>query len=391
MAEEVSRSNTSYLNSQMDTIIAENDKGLNGLSIQSPNYESTTCIPSREPTLVSQYLKAAQTIFQKLNTEANNIKTVGEEFETMDCYLDYNNINLGWEVTSSKMDDVEVKEYTEKDISEIFNTTIPQVPSSYNNNPVTGTDNFYSGTQTPSTNTPVGTNSPTTTTTTTPTNLIENKETPEEKKEPTKQEDKKPDTKTEEQTKLIEDNTTINKEDTKTEEKKDEIITSPDNKTNTQTNEPTKLINNKETSEVQKVNNKTNTNTSLNKSSVPTYYNTKPNVNNEQKIENINTLDNNEIENIVETDLDPSIIEDPIIDSYEENFIEPETPQDQIVDVAENINIEEAPAPKKVNKAAVVAGVVGVVGAAAGAGYYAYKKSQEDEDYKDYDYDGGEY
>ena len=82
-------SNKAYLEQNMNSISNETTTGYKNITIKTVNYESTTNVPSKEPTLIERLLETSKELYEKLMTETSNVKTVADEFQTMDCYLTF--------------------------------------------------------------------------------------------------------------------------------------------------------------------------------------------------------------------------------------------------------------------------------------------------------------
>ena len=366
MAENVVQSNKEYLDSKADAILMANSEGISGLSIQTNSYESTTNIPSKEPTLVEQLLESSKQLFEKLDKEMSCLKDVS--------------LDLGFKVTSEKMDPVELKEYEEIDLSELLSLQVPVVQQPTT---TTGGTTYPTTTGTPSTTT----TTPTTTTTETPSTETPTKE--DDKKEdkpyegemePDKEDDSKYDRMSNEP---IDEGPTVEEITKYNPEKVTEVTPSEDTKQTEakpveQKEEPLKESHpvSKSTSSGGGSSSKKKVTKFVSGEDTSKKEETKTE---EPKVEEPSVPEENLVQEEPINQEVPYIIEP----SQEEQNITPEEPITKID--------EPAPQTKKSNAGAIagaIAGVAAVAGAGA-AGYMVYKKKQEDEEFKDYTYDDG--
>ena len=126
-------SNKEYLNSCMDSIKSSINGAVN-LEIQNSNYGSTTKVPSKEPMLIEQLLTSAKEIFTKLDKDVANIKSVGENFKTMDNFLKDQNIDLGFQVTSFNTTIADLSEFAATSLEDLLKEKVPIIPG-YNDEP----------------------------------------------------------------------------------------------------------------------------------------------------------------------------------------------------------------------------------------------------------------
>ena len=387
MAENVVQSNKEYLDSKADAILMANSEGISGLSIQTNSYESTTNIPSKEPTLVEQLLESSKQLFEKLDKEMSCIKEVGEEIKDMDNYLKDVSLDLGFKVTSEKMDPVELKEYEEIDLSELLSLQVPVVQQPTT---TTGGTTYPTTTGTPSTTT-------TTPTTTTPTTTTPTTETP-STETPTKEDDKKEDKPYEGE--MEPDKEDDSKYDRMSNEPIDEGPTveeitkyNPEKVTEVTPSEDTKQTEAKPVEQKEEPL----------KESHPVSKSTSSGGGSSSKKKVTKFVSGEDTSKKEETKTEEPKVEEPSVP--EENLVQEEPINQEVPYIIEpsqeeqNITPEEpitkidepAPQTKKSNAGAIagaIAGVAAVAGAGA-AGYMVYKKKQEDEEFKDYTYDDG--
>ncbi len=364
---EVVVNNKDYLNKSLDAIKTNCTNGLNKLDIKTNSYSSTTNVPSKEPMLIEQLLKVAKELYEKIVKDLDNIRSVGEGFQTMDNFLADQSIDLGFQVQSFQSTIVDLSEFAATSLDTLMEKEIPII-AGYTDIGKTDDDDgkkphyIYTGptgpTDTPPTPTPK--TEPTTTAKTEPKTeaKTEAKTTP------------ATDPKTEPKTEVE----TTPKTDPKTEPTTTVVLTEPPIKTEPKT-------------EAAKPKPKpTGGGGGESEKTTPT-----PTV--EIKTE-ASIIDEPIIEDTLEMDtfVEPTITEEPIIDEpmdYEDEI----TLDDQIIDIDDNYQVDTT--SKKSGSGKAVGAVIAGLGLAAGAGvvgYNMYKKSKEDKEYEDYGYedDGGE-
>ena len=367
---------TSYLNTGLDSIKAANDSGLKNLSLTNANYNSTTHIPSSEPRLIEQLLKAANELYNKLDKDLADIRKVGEGFATMDNFLEGQSIDLGFQVESAKVNITNLSNYAATSLEHLLEKEVPIIEGyndifgneNNNNGGNTGNNNGNSGNYSNTGNNGTNGNSGGNNTTTTGQN---------EKTTETKFENK-----TEGSTEILSEPTSETNPEEAT-ESSTEMLSEPTSETEVSTvvatEVPTTVVE-KETKPSGGTNKKPN----------------KGNTNKKPKNSNVNTKPTEPI--IVDTQeeipteapkQDQIVIEEPYVEPEQEITID-ETPD--IINLDQNIQTEEP--VKKNNTGRVVAGVIAGLGLAGGAaaGYGVYKKKKEDKEYEDYGYeeDGGD-
>lgn len=353
-------SNKEYLNGCMDSIKSSINESVN-LEIKNNNYGSTTKVPSKEPMLIEQLLTASKEIFTKLSKDIDNIKSVGENFKTMDNFLKDQNIDLGFQVTSFNTTVAELSEFATTSLEDLLKETVPIIPG-YNDeaeDPGTGSHGGPSGPGggdegTPSTPTPK-TEAPTSAPTS-----------------------------------------------PKTEAPTEKPTTAPtDPKTETPTEKPTSVQTEVPTvapTEVPTVAPSTEAPTSGGGShgggGGTNHKPPKPGVETKTTPVEVPTI-------VEEPEIipdEPAIIEDPIIEEpvEEEPIIDvPETDYYDEEVIAIDDGIDTSTTTHKSRSGKVAGGVITGLGLAAGAaavGYGMYKKSKDDKEYEDYGYedDGGD-
>ena len=364
---------TSYLNAGLDSIKAANDSGLKNLSLTNANYNSTTHIPSSEPRLIEQLLKAANELYNKLDKDLADIRKVGEGFTTMDNFLEGQSIDLGFQVESAKVNITELSNYAATSLEHLLEKEVPIIEG-YNdvfgnekknngNDDGGNSNNGYNGGN-------EGNNSSTST-------------------HSEKTTETRPENKTEGNTEMLSEPTSETMPEDTT-ESDTEMLSEPTSETEVQTEVQTE-VSTVVTTEVPT--------TVLEKETKPTGgKNKKPKkggTNSKPKNSNVETkpkeqanVDTQEIPTEVVKE-DPIVIEEPYVEPEPEITID-ETPD--IIDLDQNIPTEEP--VQKNNTGKVVAGVIAGLGLAGGAaaGYGVYKKKKEDKEYEDYGYeeDGGD-
>ncbi len=385
-------SNKAYLEQNMNSISNETTTGYKNITIKTVNYESTTNVPSKEPTLIERLLETSKELYEKLMTETSNVKTVADEFQTMDCYLSESATNLGFEVKSNKLDEVDLKNYTATDLSELFSKEVPIIPG-YNDNitkPTGITGQTYYPTET----------YPTTTTTPTETTPVETKPT-EEKPVEEKPIEEKPEEEKPTEEKPIEEKPTEEKPE-------EEFVEEYVEPTVPGEMEPSKEM--IEAAEKLEQKPQLETTQPIQEQEPPQQEPPKPQQTVQQKpqkqvekfVSGSSSSPKAEPPKQPEPIIEPEIqAEQPVQEPVEHQI--PEQPQiplpeenatDTIVPVDGGVKEVKQEAPvQKSNTGKVVGAVLGTaaVAGAGAAGYMIYKKKQEDEEYKDYDYDGGEY
>ncbi len=364
--------NTEYLNKGLDSIKTANDGGLNALDISSSSYSSTTNIPSREPKLLEQLLKASKDLYNKLNTDITDIRAVGDGFISMDNFLSDQNTDLGFQVQSNKVDVVDLSEFAATSLEQLLEKDVPIIKG-YNddvgkNNDPGNRGNNDGGSQSGSEGgspVVVPTTQPSETPTTVPT------EAPSEVKT---------ETTTEISTEITTEITTEIETEPETipvepqEEPTSESYLEPDTEIITEIVTEAPVVTPTEAPVEQKSENKPSGG-GVSKKPKNTNVETKP-------------------ETVTEPYIDPltePITEAPYVEPVIETYTEPVM---QEVVVEEPVIVDDTATPTPNNKGKVAAGVIaglGLAGGAAAVGYGMYKKKQEDKEYEEYGYeDGGE-
>ncbi len=350
-------SNRDYLNSTMDAIKAAASKGVS-LEVSKGSYGSTTKIPSKEPMLIEQLLNAAKDLFTKLDKDVNNIKSVGENFQTMDNFLRDQSTDLGFQVESNRVPIAELNEYASASLESLLEKDVPIVPG-YNDD---DDDDDYSGgdggggggggDSTPTTPEPK-TEAPTVAPTEAPTEKPTEKPTETPTEAPTEAPTETP---TEKPTEAPTEAPTV-----------------------APTEVPTVAPTEAPTKPPKKPKRHGGGGGGSEKKTTPVET-TEPSIETEPEY--------------IETDTEV-VIEEP---DTEPEFIEPDTEETIIIDdepITIDDGIEETTPKKKSSSGKVAAGVITGVGLAVGAaavGYGMVKKAKEDKEYEDYGYedDGGD-